>query len=232
MLSASKITYNGSENDSNSDSVFCDHVSDKGIFVVVDDRRERGQTLQDSTYICDNIETWWKTIISNPYGKTLTSVANSCVGLIRQINDKLATEHEALEINAGSSLSLLLIWDNEYSVINVGNSRIYRKIRRSLVPLTRDDGEDAEGQVNRLLGRRAGIDIRSDSGRVGRKDMFLLCSEVVHKALSQKEIDGIFSGLASFVLTDDYLLSLIAKTIEGKAGVKDAYSAILCSVGR
>ena len=106
----------------------------------------------------------------------------------------------------GSTVVVLLVHDQRYAVLWVGDSRAYRLRDGELVQLTRDHSqvqemvergilraEDAVGHpmghiLSRAVGVREEVQVDQVAGDVFPGDVFLLCSDGLHGYVEEKEI--------------------------------------------
>lgn len=110
---------------------------------------------------------------------------------------RLSKDHPDLS-GMGTTLCCLLLLDNKIIVGHVGDSRIYR-YRKELLLLTRDhsleqetSGRSRSYKLTRALGISPAIepDLLEAPYQVG--DVYLLCTDGLTDALSDKQIEAIF----------------------------------------
>lgn len=146
---------------------------------------------------------------------------------------RLSKDHPDLN-GMGTTLCCLLLLENQAIIGHVGDSRIYR-YRKTLSLLTTDHSLEQEmpekgRAVKHILTRALGIspaiepelfEAPSQSG-----DIYLLCSDGLHDALSDKQIESIFRRSPSIKET---ALELIDAAKKG--GGHDNITLLLVKVG-
>lgn len=125
---------------------------------------------------------------------------------IRVANRAILLEARQRQKQMGSTIVTLLVQDQSYAVLWVGDSRAYLLRDGELTQLSRDHSqvqemvdrgilrvEDAVGHpmghiLSRAIGVRDEVQIDRVSGEVQPGDIFLLCSDGLHGYVDQKEI--------------------------------------------
>ena len=125
---------------------------------------------------------------------------------IRRANRAILVEARNRRRQMGSTVVVLLVQDQRYAVLWVGDSRAYRLRDGEFVQLSRDHSqvqemvdrgilraEDAIGHpmghiLSRAIGVRDEVEIDSVTGEVQPGDVFLLCSDGLHGYVDEKEI--------------------------------------------
>lgn len=126
-------------------------------------------------------------------------------GLIEKMNDRLSKYAASRRIRMGTTLSVLLIFQGDYYICHVGDSRIYR-IDSKLTQITSDHTLTAqEVQLGKITKEEALRDSRKNillqcigasntlkpqfgKGRIAGKVTFLLASDGFVHMISEKEI--------------------------------------------
>lgn len=132
-----------------------------------------------------NLDTIEKEIIFSHF-RDLAEYLNENIWQIRQ-NQKM---------NTGSTMAAILIFDDQYHIIHVGDSRIY-KFHHQLQCLTVDDiivKETEHGVKNYLanyMGKQPELDFSEYHGVVETGDLFLVCSDGFYHHLVETDLQGI-----------------------------------------
>ena len=190
----------GTVKEINQDTILCDVQSSKegeiGIFAVADGvgGLESGEIA--SAVAIDTLRKWWDDKKKRPdYDRMLSQTLTKN---IREIN----TEISNYLINMATTLSALLILEDRYYILHIGDSRIYRyrsRLSDELERLTPDHSTlvratDRFGNffqkdmLTDCLGRMSKEGYYSSSDELKQNDLFFLCSDGVYKTQPDKEI--------------------------------------------
>ncbi len=149
-------------------------------------------------HFCDAVDKYFRS--STP--PTLSSVKRYIGETFISANSwirRLSKDHPDLH-GMGTTLCCLLLLDNKAIIGHVGDSRIYR-YRKELLLLTRDHSLQQEipskgRSIKHILTRALGISpaIEPDllEAPYQKGDIYLLCSDGLHDALADKQIESIF----------------------------------------
>lgn len=125
---------------------------------------------------------------------------------IRKANRSILVEAQKRRKQMGSTVVVLLVQDQRFAILWVGDSRAYRLRDGELVQLSRDHSqvqemvdrgilraEDAVGHpmghiLSRAVGVRDEVEIDRVEGDVQPGDIFLLCSDGLHGYVEEREI--------------------------------------------
>lgn len=138
-------------------------------------------------------------------GLSMESLKKNWTDLIYYVNDKIGTYSHALHTNMGTTMVVLLIVNNVYYIVNVGDSRIYH-LREEITQLTKDQTviqreldkgtmtlEEAMSDTRRnvllqCIGASQVIEPDFYTGTVMPGSMFLLCSDGFRHMISEEEM--------------------------------------------
>ena len=130
--------------------------------------------------------------------------------LIDEINDKIYTFGQQNGISMGTTMTAILIWDRQYFIAHVGDSRAY-EIASGVYQITEDHSflarevrcgrmteEEArkDGRSNLILqciGARASVEPDFLRGNLRDQVTFLLCSDGFWHHMGDEELYGFFS---------------------------------------
>ena len=151
---------------------------------------------------------------------SMREVLDDWDSLIKRQNYQIAQYGKRNDITLGTTVSALFIMDDQYLIIHVGDSRIY-KVTDKLEQITKDHSyvaqevelgnmteEEAQKSPKRnallqCIGASATIEPQIEVGYIDDKDIFILCSDGFVHELSKDEI---FDALSlDEVKTDKYL---------------------------
>lgn len=150
--------------------------------------------------------------------------------LILQVNSDLIDYSTEKNISMGTTLSLLFIGNDNYYIVNVGDSRIY-KYNKNISQVTTDDSDIflVDGQqklvLTQCIGKKIDIDLRIDGGIISTGDAFLLCSDGFYKRM---DLNLIIQYLENISSKEDiqYMEQLLIDDIKQK-GEPDNISIIV-----
>lgn len=101
---------------------------------------------------------------------------------VSSVNLAIATKARSKQIETACTLSCLLLWDEQYCVVHVGDSRIYLWEGGILCQLTRD--QVRAGRLTSVVGHRTETDIFYMEGIRHGGQRFLLCSDGLYKRMN------------------------------------------------
>lgn len=218
------LTDRGDSRPENQDSILCltgmQGDSPAALFIVADGMGGLDQGAQASRWITERFAKWWEEDFPAMIQAGRTSeedIRELLEQEIWDINQEILEYRRKEQCRCGSTLSLLLIYEDRYFVENLGDSRIYLLRHGRLRQITQDQSLVAqlvrEGkmtadearqsrQKNKLTMCVGMFEIPqsfSDIGTVAEGDQFLLCSdglynfldpEQIQLVLSHRELDG------------------------------------------
>lgn len=135
---------------------------------------------------------FWNEAISFP---TKERVAEEIEALVISINVKIFEYATSMNVRMGTTISAVMLFDNEYVIAHVGDSRIYKSDCEGLIQITEDDSLVAkdvrEGRITaeeakrdkrrniliRSVGVKRTITPQIMGGEVHQNDFFLICSD-------------------------------------------------------
>lgn len=109
---------------------------------------------------------------------------------LEQIGSRLYSYGEKKEIRLGTTASILLLWENQYAVFQIGDSRIYR-LRFRCRQLTTDQ-INKQGALLQAVGVRQSCVPEVRTGVVRSRDCFLVCSDGFYRRQTRKELATLF----------------------------------------
>jgi len=100
---------------------------------------------------------------------------------VLEINAHIISEGKQKNIDTASTLSALLIIENDYYIVHIGDSRVYIYEDGSLTVLTSDDVSDS-GKLSAYIGQNENIFPQYYEGTAVGK-IFLVCSDGLYKRM-------------------------------------------------
>lgn len=228
----------------NQDAIYVSAGKNRGIFVVADGMGGHFGGEIASSAIVNGIKNWWE---SNDFRTAETEadiVVEQCGKLLRNINAEVFSCFCKKNRTGGSTVVVLILWDNRYAVLSAGDSRAYRVREKILEQLTKDDvwenlpevkykmsdetvvRDSRFGSLTQALGSRERLGINRQDGMLSEKDIFLLCSDGVYKYCAQGELAKIMCGHPA-LRSAEKIQKKLQRRVK-KAGADDNYSAVVC----
>lgn len=123
----------------------------------------------------------------------------ACLGLrlrdyIFSVNLAITTKARSRQLRTASTLSCLLLWDGQYCIVHVGDSRVYTWEGGALRQLTRDQVRG--GKLTAAVGHRDVTDVFYTEGRYAPGQRFLLCSDGLYKRMDPALLAGALQKLS------------------------------------
>lgn len=203
----------------NQDSVLCMtgeiHGKTAGLFLVADGLGGLSYGALVSRYIAEQFRRWWQEDFPAMIqaGRTESEDIKELLEQeIWDINQGVLRFKKDNNCRAGSTLSLLLLYGNQYYVENLGDSRIYRMCGECFEQITEDQSLVAQMVREKRL-------TKEEAGRSGKKnvltmcigmfyvpqifaaqgirkggEIYLLCSDGLYNAVSETEIRDVLNG--------------------------------------
>lgn len=227
----------------NQDAIFAAADGNQGVFVVADGMGGHSEGEYASAEIALAIKEWWE--VSRKYNDMSSDEAfEQCMDAVLRVNIELYRHFKAKEEIGGSTLVLLLLWNDEMKALSVGDSRIYRVTGSAIEQITIDDiwentpaaqelseeersSDSRRGKLVLAVGVYEDIEPRVYSLKRDDGDMFLLCSDGVYKYCDDETLRSILErGKRSSIKR---VTKKLKKTVE-KGKTRDNYSAVLCEM--
>lgn len=199
-----------------------------GLFVVCDGMGGLSMGELASATTIKSLSTWFneelKTLI---YYSDNEGIVQNLEEHIKDINEKIIEYGEERKVTLGTTLTALLTINEDYYIIHVGDSRVY-KINDNIERLTADQTlvareiergniteEEAKNHPKRnvllqCVGATTGVKPIIYKGRLERESVYVLCSDGFHHELLECEI---YQGLNSQVIKDSNDIKSNLKTL-------------------
>lgn len=162
-----------------------------------------------SRSVIEKLDDWWNTILRSiafENNKTVQYIINESLrAAITSINLEIFEKGNNSGYKMGTTLSLLLVFDNWYCIKHAGDSRVY-KLSGKMQQLTEDDNllnryiisgvksepnmgyEAMANTITKCIGVKPDIELFELSGALEEKDSFMLCTDGLYKRISLNEI--------------------------------------------
>lgn len=174
--------------------------------------------------------------------------------IIQQVNDEIKAINQELirigneaETKLGTTLSAILLVAGEYYLFHVGDTRIYQfterlrcltydhtvaaaKLRNGQMTEEEAESSNEKHVLLQCIGASPILEIQNASGSVGKKEVFLLCSDGFYNKLNIGEVEDVMEEMKYM---EQSQLKQIAETLVVEVmerGEKDNISAIFLKV--
>ena len=205
----------GLKRENNQDSIFIYSGKDKGVslFVVADGMGGYSSGELASQMITNKLSQWVKHFTIELYDGNFLKMIESLEHKLEEINREIFFRYNQEQI-CGSTCILLLIYKEYYGIINIGDSRIYKKEGWKIKSLMKDDvwekSPDIQekfskreiinhlnyGKLLQAVGTKEKLVITSKTDVLKEGDTFLLCSDGLYKMCSERTLSRIIRGVS------------------------------------
>lgn len=228
----------------NQDAIF--FSSDQGkklyLFVVADGMGGHSNGEVASQAIVAGMRNWLNNFSKDHYAaKGFSGIMVSLRNKLEQINNEIYTKYNQQHV-CGSTCVILVIYQDTYGVISVGDSRVYLKRGLKVKSLMEDDVWENQvdirenldirtikkhpnyGKLVHAVGTDKGVSISVKTDSLRPKDTFLLCSDGLYKYCEFRDLKKTMSQV-----DENNIETKIKKAVEKvyKKGAKDNVSIIL-----
>lgn len=210
MIHSVKMTDIGNGRPSNQDAYLMKQKEYKGklyLLAAVCDGMgglQRGEIA--SRYVIEILKQWFEESLPQFFVKSdMKEIQDDLIRLIKKINSNLLLMSQGVDDAMGSTLTLLFVMENQFFVLNVGDSRTYWFDRKkkyvttdhTLVQLEVKAGHISKEQARKdprrhILVQCVGVtkDIKVDCyrGKIHPGMEFLLCTDGFYGLLEEREI--------------------------------------------
>lgn len=113
---------------------------------------------------------------------------------VQEWNKKVCEYCAANNVKSGTTLSLIMLLRNQYFIIHVGDSRIYR-YNGSMEQLTQDEITEKitngkpKGYLNNFIGKSEQLKYTTSGGMLTYGEVFLYCSDGFYHKLTQRDME-------------------------------------------
>lgn len=231
------ITDKGNVREKNQDSLLIRRgsINDKEIILIAVADGMGGLSKGEEASACavSMLDQWWLTVLPAilEMDFLVKDINESLIWLIDEINWRLYSKYRLNDEKVGTTLSLALIYQGEYEIFQVGDSRAYLSKRKQFVQLTRDQTwcqkEIEAGHLTReeaavhpmshvlisTLGVTTNYTLEKLTGNLKSDEGILLCSDGFYTMIS---LESINSDLLNTPL-QRILDAMKVKILQGKA---------------
>lgn len=218
----------------NQDRIFSRSDGDYSIFVVADGMGGHYHGEIASSLLIDEIEKGWNEIISTV--PDLNAAKDIIKQIIMRVNGSLYADYSKKGIICGTTVAVLLIYSDQYAILNSGDSRIYMMSGFKIMQETMDHtagklldevNEKKSAKLLSAVGCKEECLIYVKTNRIEKNAYFLVCSDGLYRYNSIKCIKRV---LLLYSKPEAILNKLVINSEKG--GASDNLSGILvkCSL--
>ncbi|MBQ8231842.1 MAG: serine/threonine-protein phosphatase [Lachnospiraceae bacterium] len=205
-LNVGCVTDRGNCRSKNQDSVICDcmTVGEKVLAVacVCDGIGSFSQSEIASEMVTTGILNWFDGVGRNfPRPINKADLILDLEVTIQELNELVYEYCEKTHIDIGCTMSLIFVYDFEYFIFHVGDSRIYC-LQDRLFRMTQDEvvlkligGREKTLLVN-YIGKNRKLYVNMQHGNVNAGDVFILGSDGLYKKLIYEDVKDLFRGVS------------------------------------
>lgn len=166
---------------SNMDSFFCQYRREGSVALAV--VCDGVGSLRDGAFASEHctrqLARWFSSAPRQRMGLSLRDQVLS-------LNDQLLELARQRRLETATTLSALLLTEEQYVAVHIGDSRIYSYCDNVLHKLTIDDTSDS-GKLTGCIGRWTDIQLHYEEGQADAQG-YLLCSDGLYKGLTDEQI--------------------------------------------
>lgn len=197
------ISETGLIREMNQDAILMHTDSRMGLFAVADGMGGHSHGEWASRCIMMELEVWWKQFQATAYENDFRRMTLSIKQAVEQANRKIYTNYNRMEI-CGSTIAVLLLYQNQYCILYAGDSRVYQYQGNGLRLLTIDETWENQaglspeerkdflnpnyGKLVNAIGTRKTMRCRMLTGLWEDNNSFLLCTDGLYKFCTNKEL--------------------------------------------
>lgn len=154
---------------------------------------------------------WYSSITTLEQAPDINTVHDMLCFVVETAHNEICRAMQEYNISMGTTVSLMYFYDGKYIILQVGDSRIYRKDKKQMVQLTKDQTwcqgeidagrltpEEAEVHEKRhvlvnAVGKKSGFYIASEFGETNKGEKYIICSDGFHAYLDEEDFSsGLF----------------------------------------
>ena len=147
---------------------------------------KNGEVASES--ITESVKEWTLNLNRN---NTFEQVTMAFLEHIYAVNEKICRQSKVNSIETGSTMSAVIVSENNFMAANVGDSRVYH-VMKNIEQVTEDDvlpsDKTKRGALRQCIGFNEKFFINTYYGRIDKKESLLVCSDGFYKQMDHKRI--------------------------------------------
>lgn len=184
-----------------------------------------------SGYLAEELVTWFYDGLLAAIGKkkALWIIRRCAERKIYQIQSRIKRYADKRSLAMGTTMSMLVLWENKYMIWHLGDSRIYRLGKRFGVRLMTKDHADCEGRLFKCVGSFGFFVPDFKMGSIKKGEAFLLCSDGFRNRMGMEEIG---EALSPEQVREDKIRKRLREIAESakRRGERDDMSAVYIKI--
>ena len=199
----------GLKREINQDSYTILESGNIGLYVVADGMGGHSHGELASAKLVSDLTDYWEECKKEGFSGSFPDLVDGISAAAEESNRRIFHLYNRDAI-CGTTLVVLLIYEDYFAVFSVGDSRIYTKKGLKLTQLTFDDIWDNQPEVKEKLsqqeirenanhgklmhavGIRESINVHVNTGQWVKNQKFIVCSDGVYKYCNEKKMKKIF----------------------------------------
>lgn len=244
---AAAVCNRGLVREINQDAIYADHDGMVGIFVVADGMGGHSSGEVASSYMVKCIENWWVELDKDKLSLRTFDVIEQLAKHIKDSSQSLHNDFLSKDIEGGTTLIVLIVFEETYAVLSVGDSHVYMAKDKEMVQINEDDvwenlpenrnlseeikkNDHRYGKLTMAAVFDEPIEIKIEKGILKKNDIFMVCSDGGYKYCPSKSMNK-YVAVKYEKRSAERILNDVTKEIM-KNGAGDNYSVIICKTKR
>lgn len=196
-----------------------------------------------SQCVIAHLKDWWLcSMMTMEQAPDISAVHDMLSFVVETAHNEICRAMQAYNLVMGTTVSLAYFFDGQFFTLQAGDSRVYRKDKKSMVQITKDQtwcqGEIDAGRLTpeqaevhekrhvltNAVGNKDGFYLATEQGETSKGQMYLLCSDGYHTYLDEDDFStGVFHG---------DLQNMLDKSVERikKGPAEDNLTAVLVEI--
>lgn len=238
----SAVTNKGLVRNSNQDFIGYRTMKEAAFFLLADGMGGHSRGEYASSFVIQSLLHWWDRYAVH-FGKLPMQQWIERISVqLQGIHEKLYEQFKEKGTVGGTTLCILLLLEEGYAVLSIGDSRVYRFLGNKCMQLTMDQiwenmpdvrksmseqeivNHPNCGKLVQAIGAQKNLNIVTRTGLHEGRGAFLLCTDGIFKMIPEERMKKILSPLNRMFSREEVLKKLEAEV--RMAGAQDNYSAI------
>ncbi len=193
----------GKVRSTNQDAVLAVSRDDMGLFVVADGMGGHSQGEKASRHMIRKFQDWWEDFCKEDYDGDFKRIMSAVQKTAEQAGREIYQKYNQTDI-CGTTMALLLIYQDTYGLLYAGDSRVYLYHRYQCRQITVDEvwenqphltkaekeagWERCHGKLYNAVGISANMRCNKITNMLKPGMVFLLCSDGLYKYCTKQNI--------------------------------------------
>ena len=247
IVDVATVCDRGLAREENQDAIYADHNGKVGIFVVADGMGGHSRGEVASSSMVEGVKKWWQELNKEKLSLRAFDVIEQLAESIKNESKRLHNEFAMAEAHGGTTLVVLLVFEETYAVLSVGDSRVYKAQDKEMVQVNEDDvwenlpENSGLSYEEKICDSRFGkltmaavydepITVKVSKGILKKSDIFVVCSDGGYKYCYPKNLNKLVAVKYENKPVERILSDVNKEIIKNGAG--DNYSIIVCKTKR